>query len=206
MFQAYLIRCLTTGRGYIGITSRGLKRRWTEHLYDAGRSRMAISRAIAKHGKDAFSIEPLCSARSWDDICAAEAALIEQHGTKAPNGYNISNGGEGPFGVTRTADAVERSASKHRGRPCHPNTIAAARARHGVPKPAGHGAKVAAARKGKPRSEETKAKLRAYWAARRQAGEFKTDRPYAHSAMIAKIPEPLARHIGAAFRPRQEAA
>lgn len=204
MFQAYIIRCLTNGMAYIGITSRGIKQRWTEHLYDAGRSRMAISRAIAKHGMAAFRIEPLCSAQSWDDICSAEAILIEQHGTRAPKGYNISNGGEGPFGVTRSPESVERSAAKHRGRPCHPNTLAASRAMRGVPKPAGHGAKVAAALIGKPRSEETKAKLRAYWAARRQAGEFKTDKPYAHarkaaSAMIAKIPLPLSRHVAATF-------
>lgn len=209
MFQAYIIRCLKNGKRYIGITSRGLKRRWTEHLYDAGRSHMAISRAIAKHGKEAFQIEPLCSAQSWNEICAIERALIDQHGTRAPRGYNISEGGDGPFGIVRNPDAVERSASKHRGRPCHPNTIAAARAQRGIPKPAGHGAKVSAALVGKPRSEKTKAKLRTYWAARRQAGDFKTERPYAHarrkqaSAMIAKIPVPLARHIAATFKPKQ---
>lgn len=143
---------------------------------------MLISRAIAKHGADNFRIEAICSAGSWAGICAAEVALIAQYATRSPNGYNVSDGGEGPFGVKKTAESVERSAAKHRGKPCHPNTIAAARAMKGIAKPTGHGAKVAAARRGKPRSSATRAKIAAYWAERRAFGAFKTDRPYAHAA------------------------
>lgn len=203
MFQAYRISCLTTGRAYIGITSRSLKRRWAEHVYD-GRSRrtkMAISRAIGKYGAGNFRIEGLCCARSWPDICASESILIEQHRTRAPYGYNLSSGGDGAFGVKHTPEAIERSAAKHRGKPCHPNTRAAASRTHaGKPKSAETRMKISAARKGKPRSEETKAKISVYWARRRAAGEFKTTEPYAHSAMIAKIPLPLSRHIARAYR------
>jgi len=35
MFQAYLITCLVTGHSYVGITSRGVRRRWNEHRYSA---------------------------------------------------------------------------------------------------------------------------------------------------------------------------
>src|SRR3990167_1700346 len=201
MFQAYLIRCLIDGKVYIGITSRSLRARWNEHLYESrrGRARMTVAWAIAKHGAENFRIEALCCARSWADICATEQALIAQYDCIAPRGYNLRPGGEGAYGRVPTADAVERSAAKHRGKPCHPNTIAAARARRGVPKPEGHGAKVAAALKGVPRSEETKAKLRAYWASRRALGEFKTTEPYAHAR---KIPLPLSRHIARTFLPR----
>lgn len=210
IFQAYLIRCLVNERAYIGITSRGIKRRWTEHLYDARKrgAKMAISRAIAKHGAENFKIEAVCSARSWEDICAAEATLIEQHGTRGRCGYNRSNGGEGPFGVTRSPESVERSAAKHRGLPCHPNTrIAATKTHLGKRKSPEHRARIAAARKGNPRSENTKAKIRESWARKRAAGEFKTTEPYAHSrkaasAMIAKIPAPLSRHIAAVFKPK----
>ena len=185
MFQAYRISCLKTGRAYIGITSRSLRQRWNEHLYDARRMRakpMAISRAISKHGAHQFIIEPLCSARSWSDICATESLLIDQHQTLAPAGYNISTGGDGPFGVLRTAESVKRSADKHRGKPCHPNTRAAAQAMRGTPKPVGHGEKVSAALKGRPRSEATKEKIRVYWAERRAAGAFKTSTTYQHHA------------------------
>lgn len=188
MFQAYLITCLVTGKCYIGITSRDLDQRWSEHLYDArsGRTAMLISRAIAKHGAENFKIEVIVCARSWPDICAAESILIEQHATKSPRGYNLSNGGEGPFGVKRGAESIERSAAKHRGRPCHPNTrLAASRTHKGIKKAPEHCARIAAGRLGKPRGEETKAKISAYWAQRRATGAFKTAVPYAHAARPA---------------------
>lgn len=192
MFQAYLITCLVNSRRYVGITSRSIRQRWNEHLYDARTRKkgMAISRAIAKYGSENFRIEPLCSARSWNDICAVEPTLIAQWNTRKPSGYNVSAGGEGPSGVKRDAASVERSASKHRGKPCHPNTLTAALAGKGKPKPPGHGAKVAAALRGRSRSKEVKEKISAYWAARRSAGEFKTATPYAHYRRVANSPPP----------------
>lgn len=164
VFQAYLLTCLVTGKQYVGITARGLNRRWTEHRYNARsrRSDMLIGRAIAKHGAENFRMEALCSSRTWGGICAAEALLIIQHGTKSPQGYNLTDGGEGPFGFKHTPEAIERSAAKHRGRPCHPNTRAAAVRTHlGKPKSAATRAKMAAARTGEVRSAETRAKISA---------------------------------------------
>lgn len=182
VFQAYVIRCLIDGKIYVGITSRSLRQRWNEHLYASRKRhvRQTISSAIAKHGSQNFEIEAVCSARTWADICEAEKALIVQYDCLAPRGYNLRDGGEGVFGCKRSAESIEQSAAKHRGKPCHPNTVAAAHLRRGVPKPAGHGAKVSAALTGMRRSEETRAKLSAYWAARRASGDFETTKPYAN--------------------------
>ena len=180
LFHVYLITCFPTGRHYIGVTSRGVERRWREHLWSARKPTMAISRAINKYGPDRFTCETICSAKTWDDICAAERLLIVQWNTLAPHGYNVAEGGEGPFGVKRSPESVERSAAKHRGKPCHHNTLAAARARKGVSKSAEMRAKLSASKMGEARSEETKRKISEYWAARRARGDFKTDRPYAH--------------------------
>lgn len=183
VFQAYLLICIKTGRQYIGVTGRSLAKRWHEHVYDSKRRQTSLARAIAKHGARSFTIEAICSFRTWDDACSSEDTLIRQWDTRSPNGYNMMPGGRGRgVGFKPSAESVERSAEKHRGLPAHPNTIAAARARRGIGKPEGHGAKVAAALKGKPRSEETKTKIRAYWADRRERGEFKTDRAYQHHA------------------------
>lgn len=212
MFQAYCISCLTTGRQYIGVTGRSLVQRWHEHVYDSTRRQTALARAIAKHGRHNFSIDPICSFRTWADACAIEDVLIRQWGSMAPNGYNVMPGGKGRgVGFKPSAEAVERSAAKHRGRPCHPNTLAAATARRGQPKPAGHGEKVAAALRGRARSDSTKAKIAAYWAERRANGEFKTAEPCAHarkaaSAAIAKIPFPLAQHIARTWKPVEQCA
>lgn len=202
MFQAYIISCLIDGKVYVGITSRSLKRRWNEHLYASrkGNSPMTVARAIGKHGPDNFRMESICSARTWADICAVETVLISQYDSRAPNGYNLREGGEGSFGHGRTAESIERSAAKHRGKPCHPNTLAASKAGKGRKKPQDFGAKIAVALTGKIRTEETKAKIRASWAAKRADGAFKTREPYAHHA---KIPAPLSRHIARTFRPAQ---
>ena len=209
MFQAYLITCAASGRRYVGITSRTLRQRWNEHLHDARKRPKSnmLFKAIAKHGADNFKMEHLCCARTWADICAVEALLIAQHGTLAPNGYNLTLGGEGRFGYRPSPESVERSAAKHRGMPCHENTRAAASAFHkGKPKSAEHRARIAAARTGTTRSTETKAKISAYWSARRAAGRFKTSEPYAHarkaaSAMIAKIPFVLSQHVARSWYP-----
>jgi len=142
-----------------------------------------------------------------------EPVLIGRFNSLAPNGYNLSNGGEGPFGYKHKPDSIERSASKHRGIPCHPNTRAAAvRTHKGVPKSPEHRAKIAAGHTGKSKSEVTKAKIRAYWANRRANGEFKTLEPYSHasksksrkaaSAAIAKIPFELAQWVAKVYKPK----
>jgi transposase len=123
---------------------------------------MVIGRAIRKHGQENFTIQTICCAKSWKDLCSIEALLIEQYGTRTPSGFNISDGEEGPFGVKRTAESVERSAAKHRGLPCHPNTISAAIAFHlGRPKSATTRAKMALAQTGTIRSIATRAKISA---------------------------------------------
>jgi len=183
MFQAYLITCLVTGHNYVGITSRGVRQRWNEHLYSARKRPNVglVNRAIAKHGADQFIIQVICEARSWADLCAVEPTLIDQFQTRAPHGYNLSEGGEGPFGAKHSAESIERSASKHRGKTCHPNTRKAASDFHtGKAKSAETRKRMANSSRVTKRSEETKAKIAAYWAQRRQEGAFKTSTPYAH--------------------------
>jgi Pseudomonas phage homing endonuclease len=161
-FQAYLITCLATGRGYVGITSRGIRRRWNEHLYSA-RKRPgvgAVNRAIAKHGDGAFTIRVIAEAASWEELCKLEPFLIGRFKTRAPHGYNLSDGGEGPFGCKRDPESVERSAAKHRGRPCHPNTRLASSLFHtGRPKSIETRKRIADALTGIKRSAETRLKI-----------------------------------------------
>jgi hypothetical protein len=164
LFQAYLITHLSSDKVYVGITSRTLRRRWNEHLYGAlsGRATMTIGRAIAKHGAEDFRMEAVCCARSWEDICAVEALLIVQHGTRSPHGYNLRAGGEGAYGCVPSAESIERSAAKHRGKPCHPNTRAASSIFHrGRPKSIEMRTKVAMAQTGTIRSAVTRAKISA---------------------------------------------
>jgi group I intron endonuclease len=185
-FSAYLVTCETTGKRYIGITSGDVARRWKDHIYYSRRRRSrasALSDAIRKYGPEVFSVLEVCAARSLQDAVAVERILIQQFGTFAPVGYNLTLGGEGRFGYRPSPESVEQSAAKHRGRPCHPNTRLAGRRTHlGKQKTLPHRERIAAAKRGVHRSEATKAKLRAYWAARRDRNEFTTSQPYEHHA------------------------
>lgn len=164
MFQAYLITCLPSGKQYVGITGRrNLRDRWKEHVYNSRKRAKtnALYSAIAKYGPLAFSIESISSYQSWSEACEAEPGLISQFRSLAPQGYNLMRGGEGrQIGFRPSAESVERSAAKHRGRPCHENTRHAASLRHkGRAKSPDHRAKIAAAKTGIPRSQETRRRI-----------------------------------------------
>lgn len=183
LFYAYVVTCLTTKKRYVGITGSDPRRRWHEHVYNAKRQMnpSALYAAIRRYGAADFSLEYICMARSVEDIRAVESILIHQWGTFAPNGYNLTLGGEGRFGFRPSAASVEQSAARHRGKPCHPNTKAAASRTHlGKTKTAEHCRRISTAKQGASRSETTKAKIRAYWVERRARGEFQTTRAYAH--------------------------
>lgn len=132
---AYLVTCACNGKQYVGVTARALSRRWYEHTLDAETrpGKNALRRAIAKHGRERFTIEPLCCARTYPDLLAVEKDLIRQWGTRAPLGYNLTDGGQGANGCVRSPE--------HRA--------AIARALTGKPRSAVTRAKVSASKMGK---------------------------------------------------------
>ncbi len=98
-----------------------------------------------------------------------EVFWIAELGTKAHNGYNLSDGGSGGLtGHTHTAEARARISAGNSGKTLSPETRAKIGAAHrGKKKSPEHVAKTAAAKLGTKHSEETKAKMRASHAARR---------------------------------------
>ncbi len=101
---AYLITNTVNGKKYIGITKGALKRRYKTHLNIAKKCQdnIALYNAIRKYGVDAFTIEQIASSFSRKDLCALEIELIAQHQTKVPNGYNMTDGGDGLKGYVKT--------------------------------------------------------------------------------------------------------
>lgn len=88
------------GKIYIGITSRTVKKRFSEHCGKAARStdNFLLHSAIRKYGKDNILVETLASAR-WDEIKLMEVAAIADQNTRAPFGYNLTDGGDGTKGI-----------------------------------------------------------------------------------------------------------
>jgi group I intron endonuclease len=116
--SVYLIRCLVSGRWYIGICVAAPAKRWADHCWTALRteSKTWLHRAIRKYGKEAFIIEHIASAKTWDDACAIERALIVQYDTFGRNGYNMTRGGDGTVGHIPSEETRTARSNKLKGR------------------------------------------------------------------------------------------
>lgn len=93
------------GKAYIGITKRTVARRFAEHVNFAksGKSGSAVHHAINKFGRASVLVETLASA-DWESLKSMEIAMIAQHNTRPPYGYNLTKGGDGVTGF----DALTR--------------------------------------------------------------------------------------------------
>ena len=104
-FHIYTITCVPTCKIYVGITSNGVRKRWSSHKATArGGSPTKLSRAIRKYGEESFVIEHVASCRSFDELLVAERIVISQYDSKK-NGLNSTDGGDGVLGLEHTREA-----------------------------------------------------------------------------------------------------
>jgi hypothetical protein len=112
-FDAYKITCSVNGNAYIGVTAQGVGKRFQQHMSRADIPAGAelatlLSSDVRRHGAEAFSVEHIAWARTFDDLLELEKLLIAEHGTLDPAGYNRTMGGEGMLGYRRYPTAAER--------------------------------------------------------------------------------------------------
>jgi len=100
IWSLYIATNACNGKQYVGLT-KNLDRRLKEHL-SANGSAPAFHAAIKKYGADKFIFSHICDAFDFDAACDLERMLIQQHNTKAPCGYNLTDGGEGVAGRPMT--------------------------------------------------------------------------------------------------------
>ena len=99
---------------YIGITSQEVSRRWQHH--QSHKACIALSSAIDKYGANSMRVETLVEA-DWSLLVELEKRAIIAFDTKAPNGYNLTDGGDGTPGRVvsdKTREAISQSASARR--------------------------------------------------------------------------------------------
>lgn len=104
----YKITNTVNGKVYIGLTIQPLNRRWDGHTSHSRDKKppMLISRAIARYGPDAFTVEQIATADTLEGLKALEIKLIAEHNScKREYGYNLSIGGEGASGVKRSEES-----------------------------------------------------------------------------------------------------
>ena len=96
----YKITNTLTGKVYIGKTINTAKQRWLAHMSASRRpnsivGRSKIARALAKYGETSFTFEVIDIAEDQKSLSNKEEFWISNLSTLAPNGYNLTAGGEG---------------------------------------------------------------------------------------------------------------
>lgn len=180
MAIVYLITNTLDGKRYVGRTARSLETRWNQHRRAAlrGDTAMLITRALTKHGLDAFKIECL-------EECAGDAVgarerhwITELHTHVRDGGYNLTEGGDGGLpgyvfsdetrqklrekatGRVMSPDAVERMRQTKIGRKQDPEVVERRRQKLiGKKRTPEQIERLAAANRGKTRSEESKRRI-----------------------------------------------
>lgn len=92
-----------TGKAYTGQTWDTLEQRASEHKRSANRnSKYPFHAAIRKYGFAAFVWTQLVQVETQVELDAAEVAFVKELKTKAPDGYNLTDGGRGSKGFKHT--------------------------------------------------------------------------------------------------------
>ena len=94
-FVVYLLTDLTNSKKYVGKTTQMLKIRLSAHKCN---KKTRIGRAIRSHGWENFKVEILEECTTEAELDEREMYWIKTLNTRHPNGYNLTDGGEGSTG------------------------------------------------------------------------------------------------------------
>lgn len=94
MYKIYLITNIENKKQYVGITKFSLEERFSQHI----KRGFILTEAIQKYGHQKFSIKLIEEVESAERAYELEQYYIKQYDTKVPNGYNLTDGGDGIFG------------------------------------------------------------------------------------------------------------
>lgn len=100
----YLITNTLNGKQYVGQTQRTLLHRMKQHL----KEHLYIDRVIRKYGIENFTFKVLEECATIDELNEQERFWIATLNTKKPNGYNLTDGGEGVPGMSHTKESCKK--------------------------------------------------------------------------------------------------
>lgn len=114
VYQAY---CVVNGKSYVGKTMEDLNSYKFSHLHSAsyGGDRI-FHRAIRKYGWDAFVWTELTQDDDEEWLFFMEQKWIKRLGTKVPNGYNMTDEGEGSVGIECSEETRRKRKESLRGK------------------------------------------------------------------------------------------
>lgn len=107
----YKITNLINGKQYIGQTSKyRISDRWSQHKHSARYGKKNyLYNAMRKYGEDNFEFKVIIHNIPVDKLNFYEQLWINKLNTKSPNGYNLTDGGEGTRGMIPWNKGIPRS-------------------------------------------------------------------------------------------------
>ena len=109
----YKITNKLDGKIYIGKTARTLEERMKEHRWS---NELYIDRAIRKYGINAFEVSVVEECADSNELNEREIFWIAFYNCKNPNGYNMTDGGDGGAGHVVSEEAKKKISEFHKGR------------------------------------------------------------------------------------------
>jgi group I intron endonuclease len=108
----YLIENQVNGKKYVGMTKHAVSSRWKGHLADARRgSDRLLCKAVRKYGDQSFSVNAIDIAEIHDQLAYKESFWINHYQCEAPNGYNLTSGGENTVMTDALRDTLSKAAT-----------------------------------------------------------------------------------------------
>lgn len=114
----YKIICKLNDKDYVGKTTRSLEERIAEYLRNSRTS--YIDYAIQKHGWENFSVEIIETCETLEQLNEREKFWIREFNCKKPNGYNLTDGGEGTAGGIVSNETHRKISKARTERKFHP--------------------------------------------------------------------------------------
>ena len=108
----YIAKNTVTGKQYVGLTTVGVDRRWSNHVTYSRSPKTHFHKAIAKYGPSAFEVTEYASALHKEFLPQLEQDVILQLQPE----YNQTNGGEVTFGRKYDDATKERIRLKNIGK------------------------------------------------------------------------------------------
>jgi len=103
-----------SAKEYIGITSKTAMKRFSAHC--SSNKKYPIVVAIKKYGRENAIVTVINTFSDYDEMYQAEKDAIVKYNTLAPNGYNLTDGGKGSFGLKASESRKKKIGDANRGR------------------------------------------------------------------------------------------
>lgn len=115
MMCIYLRTNKINGKQYVGQTVDMKRRDYQWYNVKAFYAGKIINSARKKYGIENFKTDILRECQTQDELNEWEIYYIKKLGTKIPNGYNLTDGGDGISGYEMTEEHKRRIGEAHKG-------------------------------------------------------------------------------------------